>query len=600
MATLDMWSKKGMTAFIIICIFLISVYPLFSSAQQTMPFVVQFPSYNVDSNWVIDPKIKQMAKSLDGEWIPIMIRFKDYINTSMVEELENLDYLNIKRDANGDPFLVNLGDIHILPCEIQGYDKLEEFTKQYQDQILYVENNFKQYLSPEGIVNETLEILQTINIQENEGESYPAKDVQKQEIPKWWVALTHAHEVWVLRLNGRNITGQGVSIAFLDAGIDDKAFETESGDFYKNNTGEVILNIEGATGIVIDTSGTDYDPIPDTYPCGVNHGTAVAGASAGGSGLGVARGANIIDIRVIDWNFGYDPSTLIFWMMWCAANRDEYNISVINFSDGTTNPLRMSKSLTDMMNYVYRYCGIVVCLAVGNDYNKIKTVAHPGVCEYAITSGASNQNGLPSSITSFGPTWDGYPKPEVLAPSTSGHTSLAGPETSGVAAMLAQACMELNIPRAEWSFRIRAAIIRAAAMNDILLPGWDPGAGYGLLNAFDAFNQINDTSSWSKHVEVAKWPYTFASPDGVYFLPLGSFLLPIYYWNVRVTVECDGQDISPHIVWVQDFQPINSLATIGDLEGQWIMTLGQKNSITYQVLSLTPYVFFPPAIVGWL
>ena len=331
-----------------------------------------------------------------------------------------------------------------------------------------------------------------------------------------------------------------------------------------------------------------------------SNGTAVAGCAAGGSGLGVARGANIIDIRVINRDFTYDPSNLVFWIMWCAANRDEYNISVINFSDGTTNPLGMSRTLTDIMNYVYRYCGIVVCLAVGNAYNKIRTVAHPGICEFALTSGACDKNGLPSSITSFGPTWDGYPKPEVLAPSTSGHTSLAGPETSGVAAMLAQTCKELNIPRREWSFRIRAAIIRAAAMNDILLPGWDPGAGYGLLNALDAFNQINDTSSWSKHVEVAKWPYTFASPDGIYFIPLGPILLPIYYWNVRVTVECDGQDISPCMVWVQDFEPINSLATIGDLEGQWIMTLGQKNSITYQVLSLTPYVFFPPAIVGWI
>ncbi|MFB0559732.1 MAG: S8 family serine peptidase [Candidatus Lokiarchaeia archaeon] len=601
MATLEMWSRKGMTAFLIICIFLVSVYPLFSSVQQTTPFVVQFNNKGIDSNWVIDPKIKQMAKSLDGEWIPIMIRFKDYIDASMVEELENLDYLKIERDAYGDPFLVNLGDIHILPCEIQGFDRLEEFTKKYQDKILYVENNFKQHLSPEGIVNETLEILQTINSHEVEGESNQVKEIQQQQDIKWWVALTHAPEVWALRLNGRNVTGQGVSIAFLDAGIDDWQFETDAGNFTKEpGQGEVILNIEGATGIVIDTSNTTYDPIPDIHPYGVNHGTACAGASAGGENRGVAKGANIIDIRVIDWNFAYDPSTLVFWITWCAANRDKYNISVINFSDGTSNPLLMSQTLTDMMNYVYRYCGIVVCLAVGNDYNKIRTVAHPGICEFAITSGASSKNGLPSSITSFGPSWDGYPKPEVLAPSTSGHTSLAGPETSGVAAMLAQACMELNIPRAEWSFRIRAAIIRAAAMNDILLPGWDPGAGYGLLNAFDAFNQINDTSSWSKHVEVAKWPYTFATPDGAYFIPLGCFLLPIYYWNVRVTVECDGQDISPHIVWVQDFQPINSLATIGDLEGQWIMTLGQKNSITYQVLSLTPYVFFPPAIVGWL
>ncbi len=87
MTTLEMWSKRGMTAFIIICIFLVSVYPLFSSVQQTTPFMVRFHDNCVDSDWVIDPNIKQMVKSLDGEWIPIMIRFKDYINTSLVEEL---------------------------------------------------------------------------------------------------------------------------------------------------------------------------------------------------------------------------------------------------------------------------------------------------------------------------------------------------------------------------------------------------------------------------------------------------------------------------------------------------------------------------------
>ncbi|MBS7270631.1 MAG: S8 family serine peptidase [Candidatus Freyarchaeota archaeon] len=589
--------RKVMVALLILSFFLLAVYPSISS-PPAIPFVVQFSSPNVDSNWIIDPKIKQMAKSLEGGWIPITIRFKDYLNASMVEELENLTYLKIKRNANGEPFLVNLGDIHILSCEIQGYEKLEELTKNYRDKILYVENNFKQQLSP-NIVNETQNIIQTMSILDKNGEPQ-AEDIGQQQIIRWWVELTHAPEVWNLKINDRNITGQGVSIAFLDAGIDDKEFEIPGGHFYKEGVGEVILNIEGTTGIIYDTINTTYDPVPDIHPYGVNHGTACAGTAAGGEGRGVAKGANIIDIRVIDWDFGYDPTTLMYWMAWCVANRDKYNITVINFSDGTDNPIRMSQTLTEMINYIQLYCGIVVCLAVGNNANRIKSVSNPGNAEFAITSGAANKYGLPSTITSFGPTWDGHPKPEVLSPSTSGHTSLAGPTTAGICAMLAQTCKELNIPRDEWSLRIRAAIIRSASMNDILLPGWDPASGYGLLNAFDAFHQINDTSSWSKHVVFAKWPYTFAYPDGVYLIPLGSTLLPIYYWNVRVTVECVGQDMSPHLVWLQDFKPINSLTVIGDLQGVWIMSLGQKNSITYQVLALTPLVFFPPASVVWL
>jgi len=341
MATSSVWSKKGMIALLIILTFLTSTLPLFFYTQSSTPLVVRFPTSET-GNWVIDPKIKQMAKSMDEEWIPVMVRFKEYINESLVEELDNLSYLRVRRDAHGNPLLVNLGDIHVLPCDIRGYDKLEEFTKRYQNRIMYVENNFRQYMSP-IIVNETEEILQTISSQGVDGKVYQPKGAKQPAEPKWWVALTKAPQVWSLQLNGNDITGRGVSIVFLDAGIDDWQFETPEGNFTKTQ-GEVILNIEGSTGIVIDTSNTPYDPIPDIHPYGVNHGTACAGAAAGGDNRGVAKGANIIDIRVIDWDFGYDPANLIFWMAWCAANRDKYNISVINFSDGTDNPIRMSRT----------------------------------------------------------------------------------------------------------------------------------------------------------------------------------------------------------------------------------------------------------------
>lgn len=113
-------------------------------------------------------------------------------------------------------------------------------------------------------------------------------------------------------------------------------------------------------------------------------------------------------------------------------------------------------------------------------------------------------------------------------------------------------------------------------MNDIILLGWNPASGYGLLNALDSFQQINDTSSWTKHVEVAKWPYTYATPDGLYILLIGPIALTIYYWNVRVTVECDGQNASLYLVGVQDFVPINGLGAIGSLQGEWLMALGKK------------------------
>jgi hypothetical protein len=592
-----------MTAFLIICVFLVALYPVLSFVRPTTPIVLQIPfnSSSTNSGWVIDPTITQMAKSIgDNAWIPVIIRFNNYIDTSMIEELENLTYLKVRCTAQGDPLVVNLGDIHAIGCEIQGYNNLEEFTKQYQNEILYVENSSEQQLSPDAMINETSYMLQTNNSGGTNGGSCQINDIQQQQEIKWWVSITQAPEVWDSQVNGQNITGQGTSIAFLDGGINDWEFNTPAGLYYKNGTSGVILDINGFTGMVYNIPlNTSYNPVPDTYPAGVPHGTAVAAAAAGGNNFGIAPGANIINIYVINQDFTYDPTNVMYWMGWCVANRDNYNISAINFSDGTTDPLYESQTLTDMINYIQQYCGIVVCLAAGNSANQIRTIAYPGTAEYAITSGSCNDLGLPSSLTSFGPSWDGSPKPELLAPAAGGYTSLSAPATAGVVALLAQTCEALNISRDEWSLRIRAAIIRGASMNQILLPDWNPASGYGLLNALDSFQQISNTSSWSEHVEVATWPYTFASPDGVYIILLGPIALTVYYWNVRVTVECDGQDTGPYLVGVQGFQPIGSLATIGNLQGAWIMTMGQKNSIDYEVFSLTPNVFFPPAVVGW-
>nr|MDO8075711.1 hypothetical protein [Candidatus Freyarchaeota archaeon] len=61
MATSSVWSKKGMTALLIILIFLISTLPFFFYTQPSTPLVIRFPTSEASSNWVIDPKIKQMA-----------------------------------------------------------------------------------------------------------------------------------------------------------------------------------------------------------------------------------------------------------------------------------------------------------------------------------------------------------------------------------------------------------------------------------------------------------------------------------------------------------------------------------------------------------
>jgi len=224
--------------------------------------------------------------------------------------------------------------------------------------------------------------------------------------------------------------GAGVGIAVLDSGIDPNhtSMTQESGS---------------ASRIVASRDFTGEIRNDDPY----GHGTHVASIAAGngqvsnGAYRGIAPGANIINLRVLN-SFGKGTvSTLLTAIDWIRTYRTVHNIKVVNMSLGTAavdsykvDPLCLAvRSLVD--------AGIVVVAAAGNEGkdgqgNKIYGQIHsPGIDPSVITVGASNTFGTDArnddgvaTYSSRGPTraawtdafgtkhYDNLIKPDLVAP----------------------------------------------------------------------------------------------------------------------------------------------------------------------------------------
>lgn len=234
------------------------------------------------------------------------------------------------------------------------------------------------------------------------------------------------------------LDGAGVGIAIVDSSIreDHRSF----------------VNKSGAKRIVQRAYFTnDNNMTQDEF----GHGTHVASLAAGGGGAnlnlgdgsyissyeGIASGAKIINLRVLDDHGIGSTARLINALDWILANRATNNIRVVNLSLGApsietwrNDPLcRAVRRLTEV--------GIVVVAAAGNhgktpSGQKIYGAIHsPGNDPTVITVGASNTFGTDARIddgvttySSRGPTrsywtdasgakhFDNLIKPDLIAP----------------------------------------------------------------------------------------------------------------------------------------------------------------------------------------
>ncbi len=223
-----------------------------------------------------------------------------------------------------------------------------------------------------------------------------------------YARVVGAQNVWA-----EGITGNGVGVAVVDSGIAPLP--------------SLVVAADGDLRLVGWADMVDGSPVP-IDPNG--HGTHVAGIIANsavtefGHYAGVAPNVNLIGVRVIDQTGAGTYADAIAGIDWVVANKEFYGIRVMNLSF-TTPP--QSHYWEDPLNQAVMAAwaaDIVVVAAAGNGGPAPMTIGVPGNVPYVITVGAFTDNYTPDNyrddylapFSAAGPTWDGYIKPDVVAP----------------------------------------------------------------------------------------------------------------------------------------------------------------------------------------
>jgi serine protease AprX len=181
---------------------------------------------------------------------------------------------------------------------------------------------------------------------------------------------TNANRVWQ-----QGVSGLGVSVAVLDSGV------APDSDL----AGRVVASV-GFAG--------PHDP---AHPDLGGHGTHVAGTIAGsgtksnGEYVGMAPGANIVDVQVLDQDGNGRYSSILAGLGWVLTHKSQFNIKVVNLSFGAppSTTSYQTDPLAAAVEIVWR-AGITVVAAAGNGGPSNGTIESPGIDPYIITVGSTD------------------------------------------------------------------------------------------------------------------------------------------------------------------------------------------------------------------
>jgi len=280
------------------------------------------------------------------------------------------------------------------------------------------------------------------------------------------------------------LTGSGVAIAIIDTGIDAGHVDLDGGK---------VIGWKD----YVNKRTTPYDDD--------GHGTHVSSIAAGaGDGnpiyKGVAPGASLVGVKVLDSKGSGSSSNVIAGVEWCVTNKNTFNppIKVINLSLGSGGSSSGTDSLCVACNNAMD-AGLVVVVAAGNDGPDKYTIGSPAASAKAITVGAMADAGergfFQAYFSSRGPTADNRIKPDISAPgwnimaaeagTESSYvelygTSMASPFVAGVAALMLQNDSSLT------PSQVKSQIMNTA--QDWATPGPDIDYGAGRLDAYKAIS----------------------------------------------------------------------------------------------------------------
>lgn len=246
----------------------------------------------------------------------------------------------------------------------------------------------------------------------------------------------------ILGADATLLTGQGVTIAFIDTGISSHAdflIGQKRIKFFK----DFVLGKE-----------KNYDDN--------GHGTFVSGVCAGGGVLsggkfaGFAPHAEIVSLKALNGIGEASADKILNAMEWVYQNHKEYNIKIVCMSFGSE-PLGFNDPIMSGAEALWQE-GIAVVAAAGNSGPEYQTIKSPGVSSKIITVGGFDDNRIGeefksnffeiADFSSRGPAFKRF-KPDLVAPSVDitscgisdfytrlSGTSVATPMIAGLAALL--------------------------------------------------------------------------------------------------------------------------------------------------------------------
>ena len=136
------------------------------------------------------------------------------------------------------------------------------------------------------------------------------------------------------------------------------------------------------------------------------------------------RVADLVIVKAFDGDGRGSYMDLIRGIDWVVQNKDAYEIRVLNLSFGA--PPRSPYWEDPLNQAVMRawQAGILVVVSAGNGGPDNMTINVPGNVPYVLTVGAMTDNYTPDDLsddhpaffTAAGPTFEGFPKPDLVAP----------------------------------------------------------------------------------------------------------------------------------------------------------------------------------------
>ena len=329
-------------------------------------------------------------------------------------------------------------------------------------------------------------------------------------------------------------TGQGINVGIISA---DNVLKSHQAFYDKDSNGNPIGESHVDNN---DFSGYGiYESNHDTWMAGI---VASRGWPGYWNDIGVAPDANICSAKVC-WGVYPDHFGSFSWIAeglnWLVNERN-CRVIVTGIATGS-DPNGQSNETLLYDYYAYAY-NTVFANAAGNENTIIAVFgdAYNGITTGGLIVTEPDVYSKVGSASGSGPTSDGRRKPDLTAPAqnqtvpstpsdtswhewtgTQGVTSLSGPHTAGVAALLLGLADDSSEPDDGHNEVIKAVIVNSTFPNikdksgnltDPADPNntWHCDRGYGRLDALRAYQLLN-TAAISEDVETTQekgWAYT--------------------------------------------------------------------------------------------